>query len=89
MNVEITSEFMEARVREKGRLVRRKGARATLGVDLHEGMAGAWITVYDEPGESPKAVLAEVVVPIEVLRAALAVADIGGTDACHDQPPAA
>lgn len=79
MNVEIASEFMEARVREKDRLVQRKGARATLGVSVHEGVAGAWITVYDRPGDDPEAVLAEVEVPYEVLRAATAIwSSMGG-----------
>ena len=78
LHVEIGSPFMAVRMRTKGTtLESRKHARATLLVDS----GGVCLSVWDAPGTEPGACLAEVEIPIEALRSALAVWDVA-----HHEP---
>lgn len=78
LHVEIGSPFMGVRLRTKGKtLESKKHTRATLLVDS----GGVSLSVWDEPGTEPGACLAEVEIPIEALRSALAVWDVA-----HHEP---
>lgn len=79
LHVEIGSPFMGVRLRTKSgkELESRKHTRATLLVDS----GGVCLSVWDAPGTEPGACLAEVEIPIEALRSALAVWDVA-----HHEP---
>jgi hypothetical protein len=78
LHVEIGSPFMGVRLRTKGKtLESKKHTRATLLVDS----GGVCLSVWDAPGTEPGACLAEVEIPIEALRSALAVWDVA-----HHEP---
>lgn len=73
IHAEIGSDFVVVRLRKGKALETPKGVRASLWV---EGDA-VLVSIKDRPGDEHGSCLAEVELPLDVIRAAIAVVEVG------------